>query len=146
MSRRSQRIAQRFSGEFAESRGFYTVRKTPTALKVSQESRDAVKKSYVECFSSLWFPRGTLFNFAMDTLDLSRDFIDNVPAFLHTFREKETTGIRYIAIEEADFDNQCDCEECGSSLTGPNKSKQFRNALKGLTALEEVTIVYDFEW
>ncbi|KAH9206026.1 hypothetical protein DL95DRAFT_450972 [Leptodontidium sp. 2 PMI_412] len=116
--------------EFSENLGFYTVCKVPTALKVSQESRDTVKKPYVECFSSLWYPRGTLFNSAMDTLYLSRDFFDHVPAFFHTFREKETAGIRYIAIDEDDFETGFNCESCGLSLTGPNKSKRFRNALK----------------
>ncbi|KAL5316631.1 hypothetical protein ACEPPN_015680 [Leptodophora sp. 'Broadleaf-Isolate-01'] len=121
--------------EFSENLGFYTVCKVPTALKVSQESQDTVKKSYVECFSSLWYHRGTLFNSAMDTLYLSRDFFDHVPAFFHTFHEKETAGIRYIAIDEDDFETGYNYESCA-----------VPQRLEGLTALEEVTIVYDFKW
>lgn len=130
---------------YTQQRGFHTSCQVPTALKVCQESRATVEKSYGPHFKSLWYPQGVLFNFSLDTLYLSGGFFYNVVMFMSSFGEKEISGIRYIAIDEDDFNAPCNCEACGSALTGPNNSKMFCSALTKLTSLKEVTVVYDFE-
>ncbi|KAL2061891.1 hypothetical protein VTL71DRAFT_7269 [Oculimacula yallundae] len=117
--------------EFATERGFFASCKLPVALQVCGESRDMAQKSYVPCFKSLWYPRFTRFNFDMDTLHISFRFFRDAPAFFSILNDKEIASIRFIAIDESDFSKH---------------RKRFFNALKALTALEEVTVVYDFYW
>ena len=78
---------------------FYSPAPLPPALSVSQDSRNAVRHRYAECFGWLW-PGRVLFNFELDTLYLESSAVKPLCMFLKvTLKERELERLRSVALD-----------------------------------------------
>jgi len=78
---------------------FYSPTPLPPALSVSQDSRNAVRKLYAECFGWLW-PGRVLFNFEIDTLYLDSSAVKPLCVFLKgILKENELERLRCVAFD-----------------------------------------------
>jgi len=111
--------------------GFSSNIAPPIALEVCRESRNAVINNYPLCFGSIFHPANIRFNFAIDTLYIDNSVEDDISHLFSTFREREISSLRYLAID-ACFGN-------------PEEEHEFRGvkrAVKALEGLRELLIVF----
>jgi len=106
----------------------------PIALEVCQEARNAVINNYPLCFGSIFHPAKIRFNFAIDTLYIDTSVEDDMAHLFSTFREREISGLRYLAID-ATFGNPEDEHEF----------EGVKRAVKALEGLRELLIVFNVE-
>ncbi|TVY22233.1 hypothetical protein LHYA1_G009172 [Lachnellula hyalina] len=95
--------------QFEMTRGFYSRVKTPVALRVCKDSRDAVLSSYSTCFGNLMFTPRTLFNFSFDTLYIGAG-IDIQQQLMHLIGSMNSTEISKLQSLAIDNDINTDWE------------------------------------
>jgi hypothetical protein len=114
--------------------GFTTILDPPTALEVCRESRNLLISHYPLCFGSIYHPAKIRFNFSLDTLYLDNSLEDDLAHVFSTFREREISSLKYLAIDT--YFGTAAFEEDFSPFEG------VKRAVKSLTGLKELLIVY----
>ena len=128
--------------EFDKDKGFFSHAKIPTALKVCQDSRQAVVTSYNICFGSVWYHPRILFNFDLDTVYIDIRLVQYIPIFFSVLSREEMSRIRYMAID-ADLELAWDYgwnSRLVLDLFGP-----LKGAVESMTALAELGVVFELE-
>ncbi|KUJ14204.1 uncharacterized protein LY89DRAFT_132035 [Mollisia scopiformis] len=129
--------------ELKKEKCFYTITRTPVALEVCQDSRNAVLLFYPLSFGSVWYHPRIRFNFSLDTLYLDEDFYKVSPLFFSILNNEETTKLRYLAL---DYDSDGVRPGCGSYLKDKNFSKLIQRSVEGLKALRELIMVQQVQY
>lgn len=122
-------------------KGFYTNIRTPLALEVCQESREAVIASYPLSFGSVWFPQRIRFNFATDTIFVNYNTWRSFPLFFSILDLNERSSLRYLSF---DFDFSHSWEEHVVDEAG-YKDNLIRS-IDGLTGLQELLAVDSIDY
>jgi hypothetical protein len=108
---------------------FWSPAPIPSVLQVCRESRNFALPLYPLCFGSSWYPPVVRFNLSLDVLYI-RD-TNALCYFFGTMTPTEVSGLRYIAVE-------------APTMTILHRTEPgFERALKSLSGLKEVYIVYD---
>jgi hypothetical protein len=123
----------RYTGIYSDG-GFSSSATPPVALEVCKESRDLVIDSYPLCFGSIYHPAQTRFNLSMDILVFDLEFQRSIPHFLGIMKEKEISGLRYLAIASDILESFRPFRDLKTPL---------RRALKSFSGLKELLVVYD---
>ncbi|KUJ15140.1 uncharacterized protein LY89DRAFT_750399 [Mollisia scopiformis] len=129
--------------ELNSRKGFYTTTRNPIVMEVSRDSRNAVLHLYPKCFGSLWYPKCTRFNMAIDTLYIGSGLCKVVPLFFGILSKEERHGIQYLAFNRHDFD--CNCLDLENILSGPGFLKRLKHVIEHMKSLREVLMVEPIE-
>ncbi|KAF8856675.1 hypothetical protein BDZ45DRAFT_691529 [Acephala macrosclerotiorum] len=121
--------------------GFHIRVRTPAALEVNQDSRQAVLPSYELCFGSRWYVPRTRFNFRLDTLYTNHDMGKALPWSFNSLTDNEAAKLRYLAFDISLWDVVGD-----SVVNEVGFKNNLRRSIKSLKGLEELFISRRAEW
>lgn len=124
--------------KWTESRGFFSRVPTPIALRVCQDSRDAVKSKYPLSFGNVIYKPSTVFNYALDTLYIDQDVQHQALHFLASLSAEEISQIKHLAIDS--FLNED--WEIGGEMEW-NLVEAYRKLASSMPALREYRIVHN---
>ncbi|CZR58276.1 uncharacterized protein PAC_08167 [Phialocephala subalpina] len=116
-------------------RGFYTEVRTPVAMEVNRDSRQAALPYYELCFSSRCYTTRTRFNFRLDTLYLDSAISGVLPLFFSIMTDNEVANLRYLALDVTGWE----APDEGIAL-GKEFKKILRKSISELEGLEELLI------
>ncbi|CZR66754.1 uncharacterized protein PAC_16655 [Phialocephala subalpina] len=123
--------------KYNPTHGFYTEVKTPAALSVNKDSRDAVKFLYPLCFGSILHEPAIVFNFSKDTLYIDADLCQEVVPFLFGMNKFEAENLQSLAIDRY-LEEYLELGEYESSIDVMNA---LQKATSSMPALKEVRMV-----
>ncbi|KAH7313168.1 hypothetical protein BKA65DRAFT_154496 [Rhexocercosporidium sp. MPI-PUGE-AT-0058] len=124
--------------QWTETRGFFTRVPTPNVLRVSRDSRGAVKLKYPLCFGNVIYKPSTIFNFSLDALYIDQDLQHQALHFLASLSSEEIAKIQYLAVDSflnEDF-------EIGGEMEW-NLIEAYRKLAFSMPALQEFHLVHN---
>ncbi|KAE8441024.1 hypothetical protein EG329_006088 [Mollisiaceae sp. DMI_Dod_QoI] len=119
-------------------KGFYTEVRTPAALEVNRDSRQAALPYYELCFGSWWYPARTRFNFKLDILYLDYDISRAFPLLFGSFTDSEMAKLRYLALDTTEW--------CMVLYDQPGFEQKFPRFIKALQGLEELLFSFKADY
>lgn len=123
--------------EYNTTHGYYTRVKTPAALSVCKDSRDAVKFLYPLCFGSVVYEATIVFNFSIDTLYIDSELGHELVPFIFGLNKHEADNLQFLAIDRF-LEDYLEATEY-ESLFDPIPLLQ--KATRSMPALKEVRAV-----
>jgi len=125
---------------YKNEHGFYSRVKTPVALRVCRDSRDAVGHLYPLRFGSAVDDLATTFNFSLDTLYFDGIIGEHVIHFLALLKEEELSQIRYLAFDHL-INEYLEYVEAYNH----DNFALLRKAARAMPELKEVLVVYKLD-